>query len=818
MFSREHLHPDIDSAISTSMAATITTDDDTDRIDLLDSFMDQGDHTASDLVNAGLSQDNASSDLTGTVPVLSPESPVEPSVPQTSGLDLAVQYLLPAEVRNKYAFDATALHRMDLKFVKTASGEMITGDTLVVINVPRGHIPNYTCTGSFHQHQYRLRISSTKLRHCGFDLFPRLLDDIKYQTKTMRRFAAKNGIPPDVKHILDLGPSIDEDLQSTHLETLSLSKGLIRWYMTAEIPPHVDVELVAGHDDCCKCAGAPNSDSDAHKKHNSKGSIWRSEAVTPAYRHIEDYCEARHAANVVRLLRAVAGVPGCRLLLNSAPRVFTLAGLAKLFELNLSAESAWLRNDILNWLTKTNNSMIMEVLTEEAIIMAYSLKISKVARVTYRLLVSEHALQLESGVPTQRGGRQFSVFGRPLRDINDDAIQTAVEHGGQALAERISETIQHLQSDEVLHWLGMKVWRTLENTTEDLMNFMTTEEAGSNVEAMRAIQEAFVALKFALNISIRQRVGDAASINERINPSERYVRNMSHYKHYSRTVNFDQIWRGLNTRQKQLTGIFWDNLKRRWPAKLSAMSERRKLESLALHLQKTLLKWGSFADEGWQHPYPQYIVDIELLIEQLEDEMRFKVWNPITGRWAGDPELELLTMSSHLLRCLEEDEMRFLPLWADGLNDESGGVYNNTIPPDMSDTAPIRPGPSYVTGHSRATEATDSTVGDLDLDDLDIQSIATMTETNAAGRATCSTVVDSQVGGVDDADFQQAQYAIPAGHQPVAVGVFGLVESVDGSSVCDDFGTQSNSTAQHTPTASVTGTDTGSQSSDWVMT
>ncbi|TLD26901.1 hypothetical protein PspLS_04775 [Pyricularia sp. CBS 133598] len=765
-----------------------------------------------------------------------PQSP-ETEIPVTqSGIDLAVQYLLPAEIRGKDALDAKILQRMDTKYVQTVMGEMITGDTLIIIDVPRGHLPNRTCTGSSYPHQYRFRICSSKLRSSGFDLFPRLLDDEKYQAKTFRRFSAKQTRPPDVTYILDLGPSTDEDLQSTQLETLSLSKGLIRWYKSAKVPPHVSPEIVSGHDDCCECADIATEEpvksptnspvKPPVKDQNGKGSIWDSHVPSPEYRNIEDYCEVRHAANVVRLLRAIAGVPGCRLPLNSAPRAFTMAGLAKLFELNLSYQSSWLRNDMLSWFLADKNSYIMEVLTEESIIMAYNLKISKVARATYRLLVSEHALQLESRLPTQRGGHHFSVFGRPLKDINDDAIQTAVEHGGQALSERVLGIVQYLESDDALGWLGMQQWRDLEAVVQAIGNQKTDSLMPRKTKIdLESVQEAFASLKLALLKIIRWRLVDATNLNSQ-STMERYIENQSYYASYGHAVKFTEIWDNLNKRQKQLTAVFWENLERRWPYKIDIMPERVNLQLLAQRLSTAMGELTNpdvtTGHESWPRHW-HYRLNLELLVTQLYDSLQFNVCEPLRGQGIIKPEnseLQLYSMSSHLLVGLDEDEMRFLPLWADGLNDGSGGVYLSTIPPDMSDTAPIQPGPGYVTGHSRATtDATNSTVGDLDFDDLDIQSIATMTETNAAGRATCSTIApSSQVGGSEDLDFHNARYAYPSQHQPVSVGVFGLVDTLDDDYQDEDLDSRSNSTAQNTPTASVSGTDTESRSSDWVMT
>jgi hypothetical protein len=61
-------------------------------------------------------------------------------------------------------------------------------------------------------------------------------------------------------------------------------------------------------------------------------------------------------------------------------------------------------------------------------------------------------------------------------------------------------------------------------------------------------------------------------------------------------------------------------------------------------------------------------------------------------------------LSDHLLLTLDEKELNYLPIWADGLDDGSGGVFQEAIPP--AEMGPSEPGPGYHTGWTEAgTEA-----------------------------------------------------------------------------------------------------------------
>jgi hypothetical protein len=62
------------------------------------------------------------------------------------------------------------------------------------------------------------------------------------------------------------------------------------------------------------------------------------------------------------------------------------------------------------------------------------------------------------------------------------------------------------------------------------------------------------------------------------------------------------------------------------------------------------------------------------------------------------------------LLCLTDEEYKYLPLWAGGMDDGSGGVFEEEIPP--AEKGPIGPGPSFHTG-STANSMADS---ELDFD------------------------------------------------------------------------------------------------------
>ncbi|EKD17467.1 hypothetical protein MBM_04328 [Drepanopeziza brunnea f. sp. 'multigermtubi' MB_m1] len=90
-------------------------------------------------------------------------------------------------------------------------------------------------------------------------------------------------------------------------------------------------------------------------------------------------------------------------------------------------------------------------------------------------------------------------------------------------------------------------------------------------------------------------------------------------------------------------------------------------------------------------------------------------------------EMERPSICDTLL-CLSDDEYKYLPLWAGGLDDDSGGVYEMELPPVERGGA-AGPGPSYHTG-STVASSSDSAIrfDDADAESMDGSSVASSTD------------------------------------------------------------------------------------------
>lgn len=73
------------------------------------------------------------------------------------------------------------------------------------------------------------------------------------------------------------------------------------------------------------------------------------------------------------------------------------------------------------------------------------------------------------------------------------------------------------------------------------------------------------------------------------------------------------------------------------------------------------------------------------------------------------PELDFSTLTDTLL-CLNENEFKYLPLWAGGNEDGTGGVFDDFLP--AADAGPNGPGPSYHTGLSLGSTSREGSVAE----------------------------------------------------------------------------------------------------------
>ena len=507
----------------------------------------------------------------------------------------------------------------------------------------------------------------------------------------------------------------------------------------------------------------------------------------PAWRDIPDYCPIRHRVAIIRLIRAINGAD---LLVNSATRMWTLANMAIQMDL-----TDVVRDKIAQWFLASPNSKFIELYPEESFALALGLRIPDVLVASFEIMVNEFAIDLADDKSSTSSKRPSHAWTLRKRGDYGDYPFDPVDFAGRAFAERTKALLDNLRSPacfdsfarSIPEWDGLKI-------------IGRAIHSGSNVNPR--LVAAYSELHEALLNAFHEMVNDALSQSGPIGRVLELIESQrKHFLNNKTSRNFIELYSSLNDYQKAMTPFFWqkmladvDNvaLEIRW-------NGRKTLRELANRLN---VMTGVAVSTGYDY-IPDICKDkfgwprgerVVFSLDLFQTELRLCVNQLVTSMLHRGNEVVQTCLSDHLIRNLKDDEMKYLPMWAGGVDDGSGGTFQERVPD--TDLGPIEPGPAFHTGYTIAsTEAdtesvafSESTAADIrnDLTQLDMDDVTvagTLDVANGswtsyaeparnrvaiAGSSTTSEVFDASA---DHAEFAEAMYVEPADHQAQAQAV-----------------------------------------------
>lgn len=176
---------------------------------------------------------------------------VEPSV--TPLFNLVLWYTDMSHRRNEPDEDIERSRVFELYKLHAVQYEVNKGDTLVIVDYPPPPAQaslRLDCFGTAYGSQ-EFRVHSEKLLATGSSVFKDMLGPTR-QFRTLRRRKLVNKLPEGIKYVLDLTPPQEGDDLVMAMTELSLTPGIIKWWMADKFHG-VDSYLVNGHDDICTC-------------------------------------------------------------------------------------------------------------------------------------------------------------------------------------------------------------------------------------------------------------------------------------------------------------------------------------------------------------------------------------------------------------------------------------------------------------------------------------------------------------------------------------------------------------------------------------
>ncbi|KAF7558510.1 hypothetical protein G7046_g5645 [Stylonectria norvegica] len=705
--------------------------------------------------------------------------------------------------------------------------ELDKGDTLVFVDYPtptKTSVAHADCNGiSFASQEFR--VHSEKLLATKSSKFAEMLNPT-YQFRVLRRRKLVNKLPEGIKYVLDLTPPSEGDELVFQMTELSLTPGVTKWWQSSLVHG-VDAWLVTGHDDTCKCYrlamdvstkenaepqsptsdhGSEHQESPPPPKHKVAeiplkiDTILRMKAngendniETPPFRRLPDYCPVRHRNGIVRLLMLIEGR---QVMLDSANRVWTLVKLCSIFDC-----TSVLRDRVVQWIMHGRNTRFIEVLPEESLQIGFILELPEVTQCAFRILVSEFALEEAAEDDTRQQYLQTTIFGRKKHDIPDE-LRNLVQHSARALVERVSQYPSRLSQPG-----SLESWNIPQrNRLRAIEHLLSQNDSEVFVEALRRTQTLITALDGAVTDNFANMFVKQSANNE-----TKYISVDNDRVTYVEPADFEitfLIVRRLNIVQRFLMPFIYADVAADCTTQLfyekkikDVITPMHKYMGLREDAEKAiqqvinsnpqlgiLPEWSPcfserFSSKDAIRQVQSPLVWLHVLDQEIKEDIRHKVLH-VERRDSDLP----LNLTRHLLLTLTNNELKYLPLWAGGCDDGTGGVFESFLPP--AEMGPNGPGPAYHTGLTLPSSPS-STTGTLTDGIEAMRVIGSTTAGSVDVHDSISTVYRPDRVIVDDVSmesesftegsdvYQDAMYEHPAAHQSMGEAIATVVEAMD---------------------------------------
>lgn len=380
-----------------------------------------------------------------------------------------------------------------------------------------------------------------------------------------------------------------------------------------------------------------------------------------------------------------------------------------------------------------DNSQFIEMHPETALSISWDLKLRDLTRVAFRIRVVEDAIELVNPRPVCAVQQlsKTTIFGRPREPLSDE-LETAIEHGRVRLIERVRHTADCLLSPPpvLLDFLFgpesqvvSSQWKKLV-TIGKLLGCNYAGHSSHSGDAMidpsdvplqvlhaarNALEELFLAVgayvKALVSYAMETPTPQALSTGSTIDHFDFTMADLDRECYYVGRSSWKEtkfLYPQLSNYQRLLTIYPWKRLK----PKVGSIQYFATFSFGGIHMSNRIERLNQ-----WISPLARYlpvgyvsldphgdlnVFDADAFAEQLNSAM-----GQIADPWVpAKYELEIpLVRTSFLALGLSPDELAYLPLWAGGNNDETGGIFNEHAVPD-AEMGPIQPGPSYHTGCS----------------------------------------------------------------------------------------------------------------------
>ncbi|RMJ25935.1 hypothetical protein PHISP_03190 [Aspergillus sp. HF37] len=642
--------------------------------------------------------------MTAQVPFIEPGSP--PGIPGTSEHTEAMsEHQAPIPTETEAATTAPEMSESGTEMLPLLFSS--DADTLVYIDPPSEPSSDMACPVSTVPH----RIHSRSLLDTSSAYFQKLFQPT-YQFRIVKRRGLAGRLPEGVKYVIDLTPPTVEDEAVIFITELSCPLGVRSWASKRQrwdLPP----TCVGGLDEFepTECNGNSHEDrldrkasvagdkvgegntrptcSEGTTGHGKTGTVKSKPAKKPKLP--VEYSASRHRRGIEQILHVLEGF---EVKLNTPCKVWTFFALANIFEV---ATTPRICDRILPWFYETTNTRFIELHPEVSYRVACGIKCSSLCQVAFSILVSEDTMLLlsKTGKPTDLARPTKTFHGR-VRDTLDDTVLQRIEYASKSFMDYVVDRFIYLAGAE-MPWLA-----ELEEYHKVLG--YPVKSANHDMIICKFISTLKDFVRGYIYSSIYRDPGTwlwkrypPAADDDDYPPKSfkscytdmRYIERLMSRDFWARVQHgtFHADWPRLCPEIPHWSIADLGNLpafQDQGDARIMFVA-RYELEEKAKDFNDLVPQSSDPTDgTGEQGPY----LDLDELLSQIQcyvSDYARKMGQPPQSR---EMPLEL----TNTVACLTENEYKFLPLWAGGNDDGSGGVFTDhsiPIPEAGAFSAPI---------------------------------------------------------------------------------------------------------------------------------
>ncbi|GAD97731.1 conserved hypothetical protein [Paecilomyces variotii No. 5] len=567
-----------------------------------------------------------------------------------------------------------------------------------------------------------LRVRSKSLLKTESSYLKNLFEP-RRQTRILKSRGFTEGLPEGIQYVLDLTPALEDVEAMVYLTELSCPKGVRKWGRNQErfglpadcVSGQEDMEiqsLTHGFSAACQTSASnrlPTFFSASGRKpvHTASRDEASAEQGDCAVEEADvclplEYSPFRHRSCIERILHSLESLDPK---LDTAPKFWTFFALAKIMGV---ANEPEICNHILSWMHASRNELFIELNPEVAYRVACGIRSDNLCRETFAILVGEEALLLLAGskknIPKTP---RKTLHGREREDVDEEELQR-IEYASKNFMERMLASFVDLVGTRMTWVLELDEYQRFVSATSGLVDAAAMFFLNAKLKQFirSRIYSILIAHRSTYTLAFRKLHRSQWDDYPQPEYCEIYSSLMDLERIFSRT-----FWQSLL--QEHLSGghILHGphrsiaDLGRHLPALKDQEDAVCGLVSMdELSLAATIVNAGG---RGYHINGTVYYFDLPKCIAQANEYLRGFARRMLQSpRSVNGGLFELVDT----LTCLTDDEYRYLPLWAGGNDDGTGGVFTDHNIPIVEQGGFSAPGPSIHTGSTAASSESFSIV------------------------------------------------------------------------------------------------------------